>query len=78
LHFCFGGGELFLEKGKGVFSFGLLPSKYSGSAWGFNTDSADFPLAGGVWGGMRAEIQIQFLFFDAATLLEDSSILDTR
>ena len=61
---------IFSEKGKGVF-LGVLPSKYSGSAWGFNTDSAkrksvflgkrffrfasaDFPPAGGVWGGMRA------------------------
>ena len=29
---------IFSEKGKGVF-LGVLPSKYSGSAWGFNTDS---------------------------------------
>ena len=77
LHFCFGGGRISFEKGKGVFSFGVLPSKYSGSAWGFNADSAkrksfflgerifrfasaDFPPAGGVWGGMRAGFGIRF------------------
>ena len=26
------------EKWKERFSFGVLPSKYSGSAWGFNAD----------------------------------------
>src|SRR3990167_1477596 len=31
---------IFSENGKDIFLFGVLPSKYSGSAWGFNTDSA--------------------------------------
>jgi hypothetical protein len=31
-------GWIFSEKRKGCFSFGVLPSKYSGNAWGFNTD----------------------------------------
>src|SRR3989338_452933 len=30
---------IFSENGKDIFLFGVLPSKYSGSAWGFNTDS---------------------------------------
>jgi len=32
-------GWIFSEKGKGVFSFGVLPSKYSGSVAGRNADS---------------------------------------
>ena len=31
-------GWIFSWKRKGCFSFGVLPSKYSGSAWGFNAD----------------------------------------
>ena len=31
-------GWNFFWKRKGCFSFGVLPSKYSGSAWGFNAD----------------------------------------
>jgi hypothetical protein len=70
-----------------VLSFGVLPSKYSGSVaglqcglgfaklffWGkgFGKTSADFPRAGGVWGGMRAgffltfcaETKISIIFF---------------
>src|SRR3989344_7124766 len=74
------------------FSFGVLPSKYSGSAWGFNADSAkrksvflgerifrfasaDFPPAGGVWGGMRAGfISNSFGKNSAATKLNNALI----
>ena len=33
-------GVNFFLKMERIFFFGVLPSKYSGSAWGFNTDSA--------------------------------------
>ena len=33
-------GVNFFLKMERTFFFGVLPSKYSGSAWGFNTDSA--------------------------------------
>ncbi|KKU31671.1 MAG: hypothetical protein UX45_C0026G0008 [Candidatus Uhrbacteria bacterium GW2011_GWF2_46_218] len=72
-------GVKFFLKMERTFFFGVLPSKYSGSAWGFNTDSAkrksvflgerifrfasaDFPPAGGVWGGMRAGFQLAKFF----------------
>ena len=63
-------GVKFFLKMERTFFFGVLPKKFLGSPWGFNTDSAkrksvflgilifrfasaDFPPAGGVWGGMR-------------------------
>ena len=71
---------IFSEKGKDIFLFGVLPSKYSGSVglqyglgkakklifWGkgLRKTSADFPRGGGVWGGIRAGFA--FGFFLAA------------
>jgi len=67
---------IFSEKGKDIFLFGVLPSKYSGSVaglqfglgfaktifWGkgFGKTSADFPRGGGVWGGIRAGFVFRF------------------
>jgi len=79
-------GVNFFLKVERTFFFGVLPSKYSGSAWGFNTDSAkrksvflgkrifrfasaDFPPAGGVWGGMRAGFPIRFFGKFSATVI---------
>ncbi len=63
LLFVLRGGE-FLLKMERVFSFGVLPSKYSGSVaglqFGLGFVVAFCPRGGGVWGGIRAGF---FLFF---------------
>src|SRR3989344_196793 len=68
---------IFSEKGKDIFLFGVLPSKYSGSMaglqfglgfaktifWGkgFRKTSADFPRGGGGWGENPARAEFDFL-----------------
>ena len=89
--FDLAGVDFFLKMER-TFFFGVLPSKYSGSAWGFNTDSAkrksvflgerifrfasaDFPPAGGVWGGMRAGFaSVSFAKNSVATSLKTKII----
>jgi hypothetical protein len=73
--FC-AGGKFFLKKER-VFSFRVLPSKYSGRWRGSMRTrfcenyflgrkmisqnlGSDFPRAGGVWGGMRAGLLLDF------------------
>ena len=50
-----------IRNARSVFSFGV--AGVLASAWGFNTDSTDFPPAGGVWGGMRAGFGLGFSDF---------------
>jgi hypothetical protein len=79
----------FLLKKERVFFFGVLPSKYSGSVAGRNADSVlpklfsggknlakprlNFPPAGGVWGGMRAGLELGVFGNSAATKLNNIS-----
>jgi hypothetical protein len=53
-------GVKFLLEKEGCFSFGVLPSKYSGSAWGFNMDSVLRKL----FFGERISQNTRLIFFE--------------
>src|SRR3989338_2905125 len=78
---CFFGlaGVNFFLKMERTFFFGVLPSKYSGSAWGFNTDSAkrkSIFLGDGIPIRQIFSAPIQIHIWNYNALLSKSAIVD--